>query len=190
MRTIRGSVDGNIPTAATQSYSASVPLSIYRELVAELEDSQARINELAAQNQQLAQENQILRQEIAKAVQSFLHLQKLVDSHNTASYNQDPHYDPDFIGQTKRSATEARPHFTRDFHRHSPVVPWSEEINSPMPETFFIEEEEEVNYYQPSEPEAIDVPSWKLIITILLIILMGFGAGYLIVRPLFEHHGR
>ena len=51
-------------------------------------------------------------------------------------------------------------------------------------------EEEEVNYYPLSEPEASEISGWRLVITILLIILMGFGAGYLIVRPLFEHHDR
>ncbi len=189
MRTTTGSVYTNTPIATTEAYSPSVPLSVYRELAAELQDSQARIDELVTQNKQQAQENQILRQEITKVVQSFLRLQKLVDSHTTANLNQDPHSYPDSIRETRRPATEARRHFTRVQGPRSPVIPWSDEIKSPMPETFF-SEEQEVQYYPPSEPEATDVSGWRLVITILLIILMGFGAGFLIVRPFLEHHDR
>ncbi len=188
MRTTTGSVSNN-RQATTQVYSPSVPLSVYRDLAAELQGSQVKIDELAAQNEQLAQENQILRQEIALAVQSFLHLQKLVDSDRQPSLNQDPHSLPDLIREPKHPAPEARPHFTQRQNPRSPVVPRSNEINSPMPETFFIEDQE-VQYDSLSEPDAVDFSGWRLVITILLIILMGFGAGYLIVRPLFEHHGR
>ena len=188
MRTRTGSVSNN-RQATTQAYSPSVPLSVYRDLAAELQGSQVRIDELAAQNEKLAQENQILRQEIAQAVQSFLHLQKLVDSDRQPSLNLDPHSYSDLIRETKHPAHEARQRFTQRQNPSSPVVPWSNEINSPMPETFFIEEQE-VQYDSLGEPDAVDISGWRLAITILLIILMGFGAGYLIVRPLFEHHSR
>jgi len=188
MRTVTGSVYSNTPTANTRVYSASVPLSIYRDLAADLQAQHTTINELAFHNKQLAQENQILRQEIAKTVQSVLHLQKLLDSQNAASYRQVPHSYPDLSSEANRPVTDAHL-YQRIQSSRSPVVPPVNEIPTYAPETFFIEEEE-VDYYSPSEPEAIDVSGWKLVVTILFIILMGFGAGYLIVRPFFDNHGR
>ncbi|MBO3458309.1 hypothetical protein G7B40_004850 [Aetokthonos hydrillicola Thurmond2011] len=189
MRTVTGSVYNNTHIGTTQPYSPSVPLSIYRDLASELQACQARINEFAAQNKELAQENQVLRQEIAKAVQSVLHLQQLLDYRTASDYNQAFNYYPDFQSQPKHPPTVTQQHVAHQQSPRPPVVTSSDEISSSMSETFFIEEEE-VNYYPLSEPEASEVSGWKLVITILLIILMGFGAGYLIVRPLFEHHDR
>jgi hypothetical protein len=188
MRTVTDSVYGNTPIGNSQPYSPSVPLSIYRDLAAELQACQAKINEFAIQNQQLVQENQTLRQEIAKTVQSVLHLQQLVDYQGTTSYKQTFNPYPDFQSEPKRPPTVEQ-HFSRAQTPRSAVVTPVEEISSSMSETFFIEEEE-VNYYPPSDPDTSEVSGWKLVITILLIVLMGFGAGYLIVRPLFEHHDR
>ncbi len=66
-----------------------------------------------------------------------------------------------------------------------PVV----EMISPIPEPIFIEEQE-VSYYSPSDSESKEISGWLLVVTILLIMLTAFGAGYLVVRPLFEHQSR
>lgn len=187
MRTTTGSVSSNTPTAATKTYSPSVPLSVYRDLAAELQAAQAMLNALTAQNKQLVQENQLLQQEITKAVEFVLQLQKLVDSNAKTSYNQAEHSNSDLI-RDKLPVTEARPK-ERVKSERSPVASTAMEIPLPIPEPVFIEEQE-VNYYPHSEPEASPISSWWLTIVILLIILMGFGAGYLIVRPLFEQHSR
>ncbi len=188
MRTVTGSVYSNTPTAHNPVYSASVPLSIYRDLAADLQAQHTTINELTFHNKQLVQENQILRQEIAKTVQSVLHLQKLLDSQNAATYRQVPHSYPDLSRETNLPVTDSHLYQQRQASS-SPFIPPVNEILTHTPETFFIEEEE-VDYYSPSDPETIDVSGWKLVVTILIIILMGFGAGYLIVRPFFDQHGR
>ncbi|MFH7028115.1 MAG: hypothetical protein ACHBN1_22610 [Heteroscytonema crispum UTEX LB 1556] len=206
MRTISGSVQ-NTSTATTQAYSPSVPLSVYRDLAAELQVSQAMLEKLTVKNQQLTQENQLLRQEITKAVQSVLHLQKLLDSSEyPATYHQTPRSSPNYPSETTRPVTpvpQARPpqqrvsrprppaafevsnsgSRRRDFP--TPVV----DMSSPMPEPVFVEEQE-VRYYRTSEPRGSEVSGWMLVIAILLIILGAFGAGYLVVRPLFENHSR
>ena len=66
-------------------YSASVPLSVYREVTTELQAAKAMLNSLHAQNQQLAIQNQQLRQEIEKVMQSVLHAQQIADA--TAKVN-------------------------------------------------------------------------------------------------------
>ncbi|MEH2382377.1 MAG: hypothetical protein V7K27_26415 [Nostoc sp.] len=202
MRTTIGSVHRNSPTPTTQAYPPSVPLSVYRELSTELQATQARLNALTTQNQQLAQENQLLRQEIIKVVESFSHLQKFVDSHATPSYHQATQASGDVKSATKQPVTQARPRQQVSPSR-PPVVPKASpeksrrqdfstpvmEINFPIPEPVFIEEQQ-VSYYSTTEPDIKGLNGWWLIITILLIMLTAFSAGYFVVRPLFEHQKR
>jgi cobalamin biosynthesis Mg chelatase CobN len=205
MPTISGSVQ-NTSTATTQAYSPSVPLSVYRDLAAELEASQAMLEKLSVTNQQLTQENQLLRQEITKAVQSVLHLQKLIDSSKAATYHQTPHSSPNYPSETNRPVTpvpQAHPPQQRVSRKRPPVAPKVSnsgsrrqdfsppvmDINSPMPEPVFVEEQE-VRYYHTSQPRGSQISGWMLVIAILLIVVGAFGAGYLVVRPLFENHNR
>lgn len=201
MRATTGSVHRNSSIPTNQAYRPSVPLSVYRELSTELQATQARLNALTAQNQQLAQENQLLRQEITKVVQSFLHLQEFVDSRSTPSYHQANHPS----GEVKSAAkppTEARQRqqVSRPRPPVAPKVPSRKsrrqdfsvpgvEMGFPMPEPVFIEEQQ-VRYYPIAEPEVRELSGWWLVITIVLIMLTAFGAGYLVVRPLFEHQNR
>jgi hypothetical protein len=186
-----------------------VPLSVYRELAAELQTAEARLDLLTAKNQQLSQENQLLRQEITKVVQSFLHLQKLVDTQvvpaasSTSSDRPAPHSAPDAKATTKHPVAAASPRQQAPRPPQPPTVPKVVkgkkppvefsvpvvEMVSPMPEPVFIEEQE-VRYYSPTEPESKEISGWWLVISILLIMITAFGAGYLVVRPLFEHQNR
>lgn len=61
------------PTAPT-NYAPSVPMSVYRELAAELRANKAVIDSLNSRNQQLAEQNQFLKQEIHNVVQATLNL--------------------------------------------------------------------------------------------------------------------
>ena len=196
MRTISDSVYSSTPVGNTQAYSPSVPISVYRDLATELHACQAKLDALSAQNQQLVQENQLLRQEIKKAVESVLRLQKLVDSQPKVSSHTASQAIPDDKSQTKRPVTpvspkeqvfRGRPSFAEP--SPTPVFPPEMEIPSSIPEPVFIEEQE-VSYYPYSESEPTHVKGWWLIIAILLIIVLGFGAGYLVVRPLLEKHSR
>ncbi|MEH1777763.1 MAG: cell division protein ZapB [Nostoc sp.] len=203
MRTTIGSVHRNSPIPTTQAYPPSVPLSVYRELSTELQAAQARLNALTTQNQQLAQENQLLRQEITKVVESFSRLQNFVDSHTTPGYHQATQASGDFQSAAKQPIAPARPR--QEVSRSRPsVVPKTPreksrrqdfptpvtEMNFPIPEPVFIEEQQVSYYYSTTEPDAKGINSWWLIITILLIMLTAFSAGYFVVRPLFEHQKR
>lgn len=196
MRTISDSVHSSTPVGNTQAYSPSVPISVYRDLATELHASQAKLDSLSAQNQQLVQENQLLRQEIKKAVESVLRLQKLVDSQPKVSFHTASQFIPDDKSQTKRPVTPVSPKEQvsrgRAFSAEpssTPVFPPEMEISSSISEPVFIEEEE-VSYYPYAESEPTHVKGWWLIIAILLIVVVGFGTGYLVVRPLLENHSR
>lgn len=202
MRTSTGSIHSHTSAANPKTYSPSVPLSVYRDLAGELQAAEAMLDAITAQNKQLVQENQLLRQEIAKVVQSFSHLQNWVDNSTTASSKQIPHVSGDLKGQTNHPVNQVRQQ-QRVSRLYSPVA--SENVHdgfssshfsppvletiSPIPEPVFIEEEE-VRYYPNNEPEPKQVSAWSLIIAILLIVLTAFGVGYVIVRPFFEHQSR
>jgi hypothetical protein len=194
MRTTRGSVHRNSSTPTSQAYPSSVPLSVYRELSMELQATQARLDAVTTRNQQLAQENQLLRQEIIKVVESFSHLQKFINSYGIFNENQASQASGNVKNATKQPVTQPYPpqqvssvrptkKTRKEFSK--PVM----EMNFPIPETVFIEEQQ-VSYYSTAEPNGKEVSGRWLIITMLLIMLTAFTAGYLIVRPLFEHQKR
>ncbi|MEL6160560.1 MAG: hypothetical protein AAGJ95_07920 [Cyanobacteria bacterium J06554_11] len=60
--------------SAPTNYAPSVPMSVYRELAAELRANKAVIDSLNSRNQQLIQQNQRLKQEIHNVVQATLTL--------------------------------------------------------------------------------------------------------------------
>ncbi|HIK04504.1 MAG TPA: hypothetical protein IGS40_07280 [Trichormus sp. M33_DOE_039] len=203
MRTTTGSVPGNPPKATSQNHPTSVPLYVYRELAAELKATQAKLDALTTKNQQLAQENQHLRHEITQVVKSFIHLQKLVDSRTTSNFTFTPTSHPEVSNIPSKdllATDQPRPQATRS---RQPVIPEPSasksrhtafsvpivELSTPIPETVLIEEQE-AGYYPNSKPEPKEMNGWWLAISILFIMLTAFGAGYLVVRPLFEHQSR
>ncbi|MDH6060170.1 hypothetical protein NWP17_06925 [Chrysosporum bergii ANA360D] len=167
-----------------QTYSPSVPLYVYRELATELKLTQAKLDVLTSQNHQLEEENQLLREEISKVIQSVLHLQKLIDSSPQRKHNQVNHVTHQI--KTPPQESSPRPSVVKQT-RPDPHFSAPQEINHPtMPETYLIEEEQ-VKYSPGREKEVKEFSGWWLAMTIVLIMLTAFGAGYLIVRPLFEH---
>ena len=70
----------------------SVPLSVYRELVKELQATQARVEFLEAQNQQLVKSNRQLRQEIETVVAQGRRLERVVES-----FERNPIEEPSFV---------------------------------------------------------------------------------------------
>ncbi|MBD2437703.1 hypothetical protein [Nostoc sp. FACHB-110] len=184
----------------SQNHPSSVPLYVYRELAAELEATQAKLDALTAKNHQLAQENQFLRQEITKVLQSVSQLQKLVDFRSVGSIDADdsPRTEAEVKNPPKQPKNQARPRTkpARPRQKEAPkakrrpdfAVPLVE-ITSNLPETVFIEEQP-VSYYPSMAAEPKQTNGWWLIIMIVLIMLTAFGAGYLIVRPLFANQSR
>ncbi|AFZ23605.1 hypothetical protein Cylst_1315 [Cylindrospermum stagnale PCC 7417] len=185
MRTTTGSVHSHPPT--TPGYSPSVPLSVYRELTAELQATQAKSDALTAKNHQLAQENQLLRQEIAKVVESCLQLQKLVDSSAAPVSPPVPRAATQAKSPTKHPANPAPPR--QQANRVPPQKSRRDDFvdtSFPIREPVFIEEQE-VRYYAVPKPEVKELSGWLLVFTIFFIMVTAFGAGYLVVRPLFAN---
>lgn len=181
----------NTPTA-THTYSPSVPLSVYRELAANLQAAEAMLDSLNAQNQQLAKHNQQLRQEIEKAVQSVLHLQQVVDSGGAVNWTYTNRGTSDNRPEPSRPVSGPRP-----MHRSSrPPSGVQSAVEGPSPfptrqagsvsEKLFTEHEQGRYRRRPQPESASQVSGWRLAIAILLIMVTAFSAGYLIVRPLLH----
>jgi hypothetical protein len=198
----------------TNNYPPSVPLCVYRELTAELQAVQSKLDVITSHNQKLVQENQQLRQEITKVIQSCLELQKLVSTPSPSSpapslsdhevnYPPQPQPTPHYHQEVKhtskptitaesprqptnrpRPKTSTKP--TPSENRHQESTAPRININLPVSETVFIEEQK-VSYYPQSKSEGKGLNGWWLAITIIFIMITGFAAGYLIVRPLFQN---
>ncbi|MGC1395516.1 MAG: hypothetical protein WA828_14635, partial [Coleofasciculaceae cyanobacterium] len=162
-----------MPNAANK-YSPSVPITVYRELAAELQAAQTTIDSLRSQNQQLVKQNQQLQQQVEKVVHSAQHLQQIVSSFSgaTATNHVDiPRYKP---------ARQPEPHPMAPpppLHHHEPresVIEFPASFQdepefSPYSETVVIEQED-TRVRRPVQSESVaDVNGWMLIIAILLI---------------------
>jgi hypothetical protein len=185
-------------------YPPSVPLSVYRELGAELQAVQTKLSVANQHNQRLVQENQELRQEITKVVKSFAYLQKLLDSSVLPDFPPTPNYSnpnpPPVINRQQNFARATKnpqhrppqrqtqvtpnPIYKHDYVEYSPPTV---ETHYPVSESVLVEEEE-VRYYQmgESESELNGLNGLWLVVVIVLIMLVGFSAGYFFIHPLFQ----
>jgi len=197
------------------NYPPSVPLYVYRELTAELQTIQSKLDVVTNHNQKLAQENQQLRQEITKVIESCLELQKLVDasapsspvapqSHQEVksltqlqpppSNNHEVTYTnkPKVTTAPPRQETKQKKAAIKNTHsqnHHQGVAVSATNINATGSQKVFIEEKK-VRFSRPTMSNTKELSGWNLLITIVLIMITGFAAGYVIVRPLFQNHSQ
>ena len=88
--TTRPRISPQVPQSCTGR--PSVPLSAYRELVKELQTTQARVEFLQSQNQRLVKSNRQLRQEIETVVAQGRRLEKVVQG-----FERNPIEEPSFL---------------------------------------------------------------------------------------------
>ncbi len=126
-----------------------MPISVYRELAAELQATQAMMDSLNAQNQQLVQQNQNLRQEVAKVLQSTENLQKVFISLDSASQVREVSSpkavrQPEVRPPAPTTPPVSQPRSTANFPSDElPTPPQPPEPpRSPYRETLVIEQEE------------------------------------------------
>ena len=159
--------------------SPSVPLSVYRELAAELQATQALLDSLHAQNQQLSRqnqhlaiENQQLHLEITNVVESVGHMRQVAGSFAVGK-----------LGGIPKESAFQNPAPPAQVRRN-----WEEIIPLPsMPQSFSAPKaivEQPMPHLRISDRAGDDDIDKKWLIGIaLLIIIIAFGAGYWIVRP-------
>lgn len=180
----------------SNSYSPSVPISLYREVTAELQAAQAMLDSLKTHNQQLVQQNQQLRREVETVVQVSQQLQQVVNSAQSVTqtgmpqmpsvkfnFSIEPPPPPPTTSRT--NSTVPQPPQTVAFPF---PLPEAEPTGSPMPEKLpdkLFTEVPETPYRVISKPKKTsDLSGLWLASAIFLIVITAFGAGYLVVRPL------
>ena len=180
--------DRYTPPTPANKYSPSVPISVYRELAAELHAAQAMLESLKAQNQQLVKQNQQLRQEVEKVVLSAQHLQHVVGSFGSVDGADVPQSRPMKPPEPRPAPPSAppRPSASSPRSEFTPPPPEPEPEFSPYNETLVIEQEDTRPRHAPQSEGISDVSGWLLLTAILLIVLTAFGTGFLIVRPLLK----
>lgn len=181
----RGSSSANRPTdrAPSGGYSASVPISLYRQVAAELQATQALLDSLTTENQQLTQQNQQLQSEIEKVVQSALSLHQVSQSFRASSSEPlaavEPPDPPISTEQPRRSSGSTA--------KAQPTPPAFDPMRStPIAEELFTEQDSRPR--RPAKPEkSSDLAGWKLTLVVVLIIITFFGLGFAIVSPLLRN---
>ncbi len=166
--------------SSVSAYSPSVPISLYREVTAELQASKTTIEALKAQNQQLAKQNNYLRQEVEKAALTTLHLRQVVSNL--------PHVNLE-LPQTPQVETMLEAGFSAPASRPpAPASPRHYQIGSTespfLSDDLVFEQESQPRRKTQSDKRPTELSGWWLGMIIILIVVTAFGTGFLIVRPL------
>jgi hypothetical protein len=152
--------------AAANPYAPAVPISLYREVSAELQTTQTTVTALKKQNQQLLQQNQQLRQEIDRVILSVAQMRQSVV--NLPAVNLDL--------PTEMPRIEVMPAMKHNFS--------ADALPSPLISDQLTTEQAPLRRKMQSEKPLPAQNGWWLGLVIVLIVITAFGAGFLIVRPL------
>ncbi|NJL86727.1 MAG: hypothetical protein HC886_13325 [Leptolyngbyaceae cyanobacterium SM1_1_3] len=197
------------------SQTPSVPISVYRELAAELQATKAVIDTLRTRNEQLVRQNQQLQQEVHQFVQATLQLGQFagvapsplglsevfsgVVSKSTPAPLQEQRSQPVQPPESPQSALLKAQPKAAPKASSKPSQPASKErpIKSPLPaalQPFKQRSSEKLYTEQPARPPATgnlessprELSGLWLAISIIFIVTTAFGAGFLIMKPLLN----
>jgi hypothetical protein len=159
--------------ASSQPSAPSVPISVYRELAAELQATRAMVNSLNVKNQELTGQNQRLRQEIHRFAQTAIALQTIVSPQNSAG------------AQPAVSSTQHQPEPPSEptLEQAAAATRMAAKLRSSHPAATELHTEAPTAPLQPERRPTALGGLW-LTLSIVLIMLTAFGAGFLVVRPL------
>jgi len=181
----------NFPTSAGNN-PRSVPISIYREVAAELQATRVMLESLNNQNKQLYEQNQHLRREIEKVVHSALYLKQVADSSSVPGIRQIDYTHPEMrseptdISYLRQLNKRTEPPISQ-INSVSPGVENFDEEESlgPIFQEKLVTEQAQGRYRRNSQLDRnAEISGWWLTLAIVLIVVTAFGAGYLIMRPL------
>lgn len=196
---------GNSTPTTSQTYSPSVPISLYREVMAELQTTQAHLNALKEENRELHQENQQLHQEIEQIINSVMHLQQVTGhSYQPMSSNAMPasisqpapmppntsqgsaSRDPSTVGSqansTQSNSESASVPFVSPFATGAPGGLSNES------EPLFTEQQEPRPRRGSRSPKSSEVGGIWLFVSIFLIVVSAFGIGFFFIRPFIQQN--
>lgn len=188
------STPGSPVPASGNTYSPSVPISLYRQVATELQATQTQLETLQAENRHLTEQNQQLRLEIERVVQSALQLREVANSYQAVDslpesvdrfsslelhFETPPAPEPEPLPRRqppRAVAPEPEPLPRSKAPRETPPEP------AALAEQLLTGQESQLRKAAP--PDKAEVGGWWLVLVIFLIVVTAFGTGFLIVRPL------
>ncbi|GET39862.1 hypothetical protein MiSe_46340 [Microseira wollei NIES-4236] len=183
---------GQSTPATTNAYAPAVPISVYRQLAAELQATRVMLESLNAHNQQLVQQNQLLRRELDKIVQSAVYLKQIVDS-SPDGWSEASYTHPEMRNQSGYPTGGPRPMSwgprpMSGVNASSPgVAPNAfrnlEPSGGALPDRI-VGEQAEGRYRQRSQPDSSTFHGWLYTLLVILVVITAFGAGFLVIRSL------
>jgi TolA-binding protein len=178
------------PSEREGGYAPSVPISIYRQLAAELQATKGVVDSLSSQNQQLTRQNQMLRQEIQRVVQTTVQLGQ-------------------FAGVAPQNSGKVAPVAWEEGRPGGPPVPIPSQdglpprldgnsaTSRPQPikaldraltqGKLFSETGAAPNHPNKQAPSR-DLGGLWLALSVFLIVITAFGAGFIIMRPILSNN--
>lgn len=174
------------PQPPSIGYSPSVPISVYREVVAELQAAKTEMETLRTQNQQLTKQNQQLRQEIEKVAQSALNLRQFSNSMSPVRPVPPPRIDLTLESEPVSFQIPVMPP-RMPAEPEAELIPPHLELKPLDDDKLIIEQDSQPRRKVKLEKESsIELNGWMLSAVILFIVVSAFGAGFLLVRPLLN----
>lgn len=173
-------------------YAPSVPISVYRELAAELQATKAVVDSLTTQNQQLIRQNQLLQREIHKVVYAALQLGQFAGVAQSSPNSEAPPTS-EAIGEPNQGSgymTPSPPPPERSSQSKPPQVslaPLKSLGSSLIKDRLFSGQTDPSHHNGPPFREIRDFSGLWVTLSILLVVLTAFGAGFLIMRPLLNN---
>jgi uncharacterized membrane protein len=171
-------------TPPTNGYAPSVPISVYRQLAAELDSTRAQLQSTTQQNHHLIRQNQQLQQEVGRLVQSALAVQTLVGGQPSTPVASPQ---PTQLSATAPSAPAASTPKPPAAPQPSAAEPMPIPPELPNFDEFFTEQSSEP---RPSKTETSSRDMGGLWLTLVIVVVMitAFGAGFLVVRPMLQQN--
>ncbi|MGB3518992.1 MAG: hypothetical protein WBA43_21235 [Elainellaceae cyanobacterium] len=175
------------PPAASggNGYAPSVPISVYRQLAAELETTKGQLISVSHKNQQLTQRNQQLQQALTNLVQSALMVQPLVGGTAPSTPAASTPAAPSAPSAPAPAAPTAPAKPMAEPSSATGQAPSAPDL--PSFDAFFTEQTEAPQPAETRQPRSMN-GLW-LTLVIVVVMLTAFGAGFLVVRPLLQNNG-
>jgi hypothetical protein len=169
-------LSSNSPQLANfaRTHAPSVPISLYKEVISELNFAKVEIAKIRVENQQLIEQNQKLRQEIERLFRSSYNLQQ-----KSSLGNEGVNWKID------------RPHSLiggKNYPPKGPILP-PKSSSYPREHTFAEVDDKQLR----NSTGADSTPTtngWMLALAIFAIVLTAFASGFLIVRPLLNNNNQ
>ena len=158
----------------------SVPISVYREIIEQLQATQAKLSAMEANNQQL-------QQEVASLMRSAYRVQQLTQNEvRVASVSQTAR---------KKISYQNPSHLPLQAkHQDSTKTPaakikpiWQAKSWDSSPKPKIVAVKYATQHGSGQKKNAQEMNGWFLAIAILVIILTAFTSGFLLVRPLLNN---